>query len=83
MVWFGEGIDPEVHAAAAAAVAACDLLLVVGTAGVVHPAAGLVSLARRGGASVVEFNLERGGVSDLADVFVPGDAAVTLPRLVP
>lgn len=83
VVWFGEGIEPAVMARAHAAAAACDLMVVVGTAGVVHPAAGLVSAAKRGGARVLEFNLEPGGVTHLADLFVPGDAAATLPGLVP
>ncbi len=83
VVWFGEGIDPAVSRAAAAAADACELMVVVGTAGVVYPAAGLVSAARRRGARVIEFNLEPGGVTALADLFVPGDAALTLPGLVP
>lgn len=83
VVWFGEGIDPAVAGRAQAAAAACELMVVVGTAGVVYPAAGLVSIARRGGARVLEFNLEPGGVTHLADVFVAGDAAQTLPGLVP
>lgn len=83
VVWFGEGIDPGVLARAHAAAAACDLIVVVGTAGAVYPAAGLVSAAKRGGARVLEFNLEPGGVTHLADLFVPGDAALTLPGLVP
>lgn len=83
VVWFGEGIDPAVAARSQAAATACGLMVVVGTAGAVHPAAGLVSVARRAGARVLEFNLEPGGVTHLADVFVPGDATVTLPRLVP
>jgi NAD-dependent deacetylase len=82
VVWFGEGIDPEVLEASAAAAADCDLFLVVGTAGAVYPAAGLVGTARQAGARVIEFNLEPGGVSHLADLFVPGSAAETLDHLV-
>jgi NAD-dependent deacetylase len=83
VVWFGEGIDPEVMRRAAAAARACELMVVVGTAGAVHPAAGLVSTSRQAGARVLEFNLEPGGVTHLADLFVPGDATRTLPGLVP
>ena len=83
VVWFGEGIDPQVMGRAAAAAADCELMLVVGTAGAVYPAAGLVSTARARGARVLEFNLEPGGVTHLADLFVPGDATLTLPGLVP
>jgi NAD-dependent deacetylase len=82
VVWFGEGIDPQIHADAGRSAAECDLFLVIGTAGAVYPAAGLVAAARGGGARVVEFNLEPSGVSHLADLFVPGSAAETVPLLV-
>ncbi len=82
VVWFGEGIDPGILEASAVAAAECDFFIVVGTAGAVYPAAGLVGTARQTGARVIEFNLERGGVSHLAHVFVAGDAAVTLGDLI-
>ena len=83
VVWFGEGIDPGVLGASAEASADCDLFLVVGTAGAVYPAAGLVGTARQAGARVIEFNLEPSSVTHLADLFVPGSAADTLGHLVP
>jgi NAD-dependent deacetylase len=82
VVWFGEAIDPEVLRAATAAAAASELLLVIGTAGAVYPAAGLAQVARNGGARIVEFNLEPSGITPLADLFVPGSAVDTVPRLV-
>jgi NAD-dependent deacetylase len=82
VVWFGEGIDPQDMAAAVRAAADCAVFLVVGTAGVVHPAAGLADLARGRGARVVEFNPERTPLTRLAHLHVPGSAAETLPRLV-
>jgi NAD-dependent deacetylase len=83
VVWFGEGIDPAVAAASEQAAGNCDLFLVVGTSGAVYPAAGLVGFAVRGGARVVEFNIETSGVSHHADLFVPGSAAETLGGIVP
>ncbi|MEZ4388294.1 MAG: NAD-dependent deacylase [Candidatus Krumholzibacteriia bacterium] len=82
VVWFGEGIPAAVTEAADAAVAACQILLVVGTAGVVYPAAGLVTLARFHDATVVEFNVEPSAISQRASLYVPGSAAETLPLLV-
>jgi len=81
VVWFGEMIDPRVLQSAQGAAAACDLFLVIGTAGVVYPAAGLVAVARESGALIAEFNLEPSGVSPWVDVFVPGSAAETLPQI--
>ena len=83
VVWFGEGIDPEIMSASFAAAADCDLFLVVGTAGAVYPAASLVDAAVNGGARVIDFNLERSEVSHLAHLFVPGSAADTLVGIVP
>jgi len=82
VVWFGEGIDPEILRTSAEVATDCDLFLVVGTAGAVYTAAGLVGAAREAGARVIEFNLEPGGVSHLADLFIPGSAADTLGLLV-
>ena len=83
VVWFGEGIDPEVMAASARATAACEVFLVIGTAGAVYPAAGLVAAAGRGGALVVEFNLEPSEITHQVDVFVAGSAVDTVPQLLP
>jgi len=81
VVWFGEGIPPAAAQGADEVVSACDILLVVGTAGAVYPAAGLVTLARLHDASVVEFNLEPSAITQRADLYVPGSAADTLPLL--
>jgi NAD-dependent deacetylase len=83
VVWFGEGIDPAVMSGAAAAARDCALFLVVGTSGAVYPAAGLAAVARDSGARVLEFNLVPSALSDRVDLFVPGDAAETLPFLLP
>ena len=83
VVWFGEGIDPRVMAGSEEAVGGCGLFLVIGTAGAVYPAAGLVSLARHRDVPVVEFNIAESGISHLADLFVGGSAADTLGGIVP
>lgn len=83
VVWFGEMIDPQVMRGSFEEARDCDLFLVVGTAGAVYPAASLVDAAKNGGAKVIEFNLEPSGVTRLADLFVPGSAADTVPLIVP
>lgn len=55
VVWFGESLDQALMDEAAEAISGCDLLLIVGTSGVVYPAAGLVDYAPRG-AVVIEIN---------------------------
>jgi NAD-dependent deacetylase len=56
VVWFGEMLPEAAWSGAVAAMECCDLVLVVGTSGLVHPAAALPALARQRGACVVEIN---------------------------
>ena len=58
IVWFNEPLPEDVWAEADDAARRCDCFLVVGTSGVVYPAAGLVQLARGCGACVIEINLD-------------------------
>ena len=46
VVWFGEMLPPAALERASQLISEADLLLVIGTSGVVYPAAGLVSLHR-------------------------------------
>ena len=47
-----------------------DLMLVIGTSGVVMPAAMLPSMAKQRGAIIVEINPERSAMSHVADLHV-------------
>jgi NAD-dependent deacetylase len=81
VVWFGEMLDPEVLHAAEEAVASADALLVVGTSGLVYPAAGLPMHARGAGARVIIVNPQPTELDARADVIVRGAAGVVLPAL--
>jgi NAD-dependent protein deacetylase/lipoamidase len=81
VVWFGEMLDPRDLEGAAAAVADCEVLLVVGTSGLVYPAAGLPAGAHRAGASVITVNPEDTDADRLAAVRLRGKAAELLPSL--
>jgi NAD-dependent deacetylase len=78
VVWFGEALPLDALAAAEEAARACDLMLVVGTSGVVYPAAGL---ARMGSGKVVIINPEPTELDDAADAVLRGKAAQLLPQL--
>ena len=67
VVWFGEALPGQAWDEACAAVAGCSLLVVVGTSGLVQPAASLPRLARERGARVVEINPADSAVSTYAD----------------
>ncbi|GAA4420974.1 NAD-dependent deacylase [Acidovorax lacteus] len=79
VVWFGESLPPQVWSQAEAAVRRCDLMLVVGTAGAVHPAAGLAHTARAAGARVVIVNPQPSALDALAHCLLRGTAASVLP----
>ena len=81
IVWFGESLAEEDLQRSHAALRSCDLLLIVGTSGVVYPAASFATVAKAAGAFVVELNLDPTPNSDLVDVSVRGRAKDILPAL--
>jgi NAD-dependent deacetylase len=81
IVWFGESLDPTDMRQCAAALQSCDVLLIIGTSGVVHPAAGFASLAQKAGAFVADINLDRTPHSDLVDLSLQGRAKDLVPLL--
>ncbi len=82
VVWFGEALPGEALSVAHEAIGDCDLMLVVGTSGVVEPAASFAGWARSHGAGVVEVNLEPTPISRVADVSLFGRSGEILPLLV-
>ncbi|HEX2190202.1 MAG TPA: NAD-dependent deacylase [Longimicrobiaceae bacterium] len=81
VVWFGEVLPADAVERAWSLAGSCDLVLVVGTSGMVYPAADLPRVAKRAGARVVEVNPDPSGITPLADVFLAGPAGTVLPRL--
>ena len=81
VVWFGESLDAEVLEGATEASRRAELLLVIGTSGVVQPAAMLPELARQAGAYVVEVNIEETPLTDTVHEHHRGPAGELLPRL--
>ncbi len=81
VVWFGERLPEAVFEEAAAAAADCDLFITVGTSATVYPAAGLIELAARSGAHLIEVNREATPLSHLAERVLREPAGEALPRL--
>jgi NAD-dependent protein deacetylase/lipoamidase len=82
VVWFGEALPEEAVAASFAAARAADVVLVVGTSSLVHPAAALPQVARAAGAFVVEINPEPTPLTPRADLSLRGTAATLVPAVV-
>jgi NAD-dependent deacetylase len=81
VVWFGESLDPDVIGQAFSLSARCDLMFVVGTSSVVHPAASLPLAALEAGADVVEINPEPTPLTPHAAFSFRGRAGDVLPRI--
>lgn len=81
-VWFGEELPAAAWQVSVDAVEDCDLLLVVGTSAVVHPAAQLPMRALGAGATVVEINPEPTDLTAAVTHSWRATAAQALPVLV-
>lgn len=85
VVWFGELLPEEAVATTEEAIEALqpgDVCLVVGTSGIVFPAAGYPAMALAQGATVIEVNPVESDVSDMCHHVVRDTAARALPQLV-
>lgn len=67
VVWFGESLPEDTFGAAVEAAESSDLFLVVGTSGVVEPAASLARIAASRGAQVWDVNPEPTPLTHLCD----------------
>jgi NAD-dependent deacetylase len=81
IVWFGEALPEEPWQRAVEATTAADVLVVVGTSGIVYPAAGLPELAVARGTVVVEVNPEPTPLSSSATITIRESASTALPTL--
>lgn len=81
IVWFGESLDSHDMDRCETALETCDLCLVIGTSGIVYPAAGFAAIAKRRGAYVAEINLDPTPNSELVDVTIRGRAKDIVPLL--
>jgi len=82
VVWFGEPLPSALWQEAQAAAATCDLLVVVGTSGLVQPAASLPTIARRAGALVLVVDPHPTAIDGISTRCLRGRAADLLPALV-
>ncbi|MHA1307676.1 MAG: SIR2 family NAD-dependent protein deacylase [Candidatus Heimdallarchaeota archaeon] len=81
VVWFGERLDAELlYKAYDLLKTGCDVLLVVGTSGIVYPVADMPFEAKGNGAIVIEFNVEETPISSLADYVLLGKSEELLPE---
>jgi len=81
VVLFGESLPQKEFEEAYNEVRNCKSLLLVGTSGVVYPAASLPYLAKEVGAAIIEISPEPTALSSLAEHTIIGKAGNILPKL--
>ena len=81
IVWFGEALDEQVLANSFQTVESCDVMIIVGTSGLVYPAAMLTPAARANNAFVIEINLDPTPHSSVVSLSLQGRAKDIVPLL--
>ena len=81
VVWFGEMLPEGAFEAAQDAVDSCGVLMVIGTSGVVQPAASLAQYAREMGANVIEINPDPTPITAIAHVHLPEKCGAALQAI--
>ncbi|MEB3050856.1 NAD-dependent deacylase [Mycolicibacter sp. MYC123] len=81
VVWFGEDLPAGPWNAAVEAVENADVLVVVGTSGLVYPAASLPERALELGKAVIQVNPEPTPLSERATLFLRTTASAALPGM--
>ena len=82
VTWFGEELPMEIWRKSKRTLEQTDVLLLVGTSGLVEPAASLVRHAKYCGARIIEINPEPTALTPLADLHLNVGAATALRELV-
>jgi NAD-dependent deacetylase len=83
VVWFGESLDRDVLVKVDNIIRnECDVLLVIGTSGVVYPIADLPYLAKIHDVLVIEFNIDETPISQIANYSIFGKSEEILPKFV-
>jgi len=83
IVWFGEALATEDLNRSYEALGRCEVLLIIGTSGIVYPAASFAPVAKAAGAFVVEINLDATTNTQVVDVSLQGRTKDVVPELLP
>lgn len=82
VVWFGEMLPLAELDKAKILSVECDVMIVVGTSGLVTPAATLPSYAKQAGATIIEANPDYSMITGIADIKLEGPSGEMLPKVV-
>lgn len=82
VVWFNEMLPADALQAASQALSNCDVMLIIGTSGVVHPAAAMPLIAKQNGATLIEINPQPSEITRHVDLFIPAASGEALPQII-
>lgn len=83
VIWFTEALPSAALDRSFDLAQRCDVMLVVGTSGIVQPAAQLPYAAKRwSSATLIDVNPMRDEIAPMADIFLQGKSGELLPQLV-
>jgi NAD-dependent deacetylase len=83
IVMFGEPIPPDVLGICQSEALKSDCVMILGTSGVVYPAAALPELARQtNGATLIEINPEETALTETCDIVVRAPTGEAMPKIV-
>ena len=81
-IFFGESLDEEVYDAAFNEAEKADVVLVIGTTGIIRPASNIPIYAKDTGAKIIEINTEVSEFTeDLTDIFIQEKATVAMGEI--
>lgn len=81
LVWYGEDLPSDVWKSAIALVKSCDVLISVGTSGIVTPAADIPRIALSYGATVIHVNTEDVSTGAQNELMLIGKATEVFKKL--
>jgi NAD-dependent deacetylase len=83
VVWFEDNIPLPIIDACLISIEYSDVMVIVGTSGLVEPAASMGLVAKHTGKIVIEVNLEETANSRHYDIVLLGKSGEILPRIIP
>ena len=82
VVWFGEMLPTDVLEDSFDAAHHADVMLVIGTSGLVHPAASIPGIARQSSATIIEINPEPSALTpQVTDIYLQGTSGMIVPKV--
>lgn len=81
VVWFGESLDADIMNQVYAELGKADVLFVIGTSGMVQPAASFPMIVKRNNGTLIEINPDTTALSRYVDIRVGGKAGEVVPKI--